>query len=187
MQFEVERKYRVTELRALLARLSELGGQPGEPELQTDRYYAHPARDFAVTDEALRLRRAGAANRVTYKGPKVNAESKTRRELELDLPPGDDVLADFGCLLEALGFRPVATVEKRRRKTHLDWQGQLVEVSLDEVERVGSFVELELIADDKSLPRAEAALAALAAALTLGESERRSYLELLLEAQRAGK
>lgn len=181
MQFEVERKYRVADLQALLARLAELGGQPGEAEEQTDRYYAHPTRDFAVTDEALRLRRDGAANRITYKGPKVDAESKTRRELELDLPPGDDVLADFGCLLETLSFRPVATVQKRRRKAHLDWQGQVVEVALDEVERVGSFVELELSADDKSLPRAEAALASLAAALALGESERRSYLELLLE------
>lgn len=186
MQFEVERKYRVADPRALLARLAELGVRPGEPESQFDRYYAHPARDFALTDEALRLRRAGAANRITYKGPKVSAESKTRRELELELPAGDDVLADFGCLLEALGFRPVATVEKRRRTAHLDWQGHAVEVALDEVERVGSFVELELSADDGGLSRAEAVLASLAAELALGQSERRSYLELLLAAARGG-
>lgn len=169
----------------MLARLAEFGGHPGEPELQSDRYYAHPARDFALTDEALRLRRAGAANRITYKGPKISAESKTRRELELELPEGDDVLADFGCLLEALGFRPVATVEKRRRKTYLDWQGYAVEVALDEVVSVGSFVELELSADDGGLARAEAALVSLAAALALGQSERRSYLELLLGERRS--
>jgi adenylate cyclase class 2 len=186
MQFEVERKYRIANEASLEARLAELGGKPGETELQTDCYYAHPSRDFAATDEALRLRRAGAANRITYKGPKIGAEGKTRRELELELPPGDDVLADFGRLLEALGFRPVATVEKRRRKAHFDWQGQEVEASLDEVAGLGSYVELELSAGDDSLAQAEAALASLAATLPLGESERRSYLELLLEAKRGG-
>lgn len=186
MQFEVERKYRAIDPQAILARLAELGGKPGEAELQTDCYYAHPSRDFAATDEALRLRRAGAANRITYKGPKVGAEGKTRRELELELPPGDDALANFGRLLEALGFRSVATVEKRRRKAQFNWQGQEVEASLDEVEGLGSFVELELSADDDGLAQAEAALASLAASLPLGESERRSYLELLLEAKRGG-
>ena len=186
MQFEVERKYRVADPQTLLARLAEIGVEPGEAESQTDCYYAHPSRDFAVTDEALRLRRAGAANRITYKGPKIGAESKTRRELELDLPPGDGVLADFGRLLEALGFRPVATVEKRRRKAHLDWQGHAVEVALDEVACVGSFVELEIGADDGGLSRAESALASLAATLPLGASERRSYLELLLATERGG-
>lgn len=187
MQFEVERKYRAIDQQAILARLAELGGKPGEAELQADCYYAHPSRDFAVTDEALRLRRAGAANRITYKGPKVGAEGKTRRELELELPPGDDALANFGRLLEALGFRPVATVEKRRRKAHFDWQGQDVEASLDEVSGLGSYLELELSADDDGLAQAEAALASLAATLPLGESERRSYLELLLEAERSGE
>ena len=185
MQFEVERKYRIADLAPLLARLAQLGAEPGEPESQLDCYYAHPARDFAETDEALRLRRAGAANRITYKGPKVGAEGKTRRELELALPPGDDALADFGRLLEALGFRPVATVQKRRRKAHLAWQGQTVEVSLDEVQGLGTFVEFELSADDDRVPQAEAALTSLAATLPLGQSERRSYLELLLEARPA--
>jgi predicted adenylyl cyclase CyaB len=89
-------------------------------------------------------------------------------------------------LLEALGFRPVATVRKRRRKAALAWQGQDVEVSLDEVERVGSFVELELGADDAGLPRAERSLASLAQKLQLDGGERRSYLELLFEVEEPG-
>jgi adenylate cyclase class 2 len=186
MRYEVERKYRVADLPALLARLAELGAKPGEAESQADCYYAHPSRDFAATDEALRLRRAGETNRITYKGPKVDSQSKTRRELELDLPPGDGALAEFGQLLAALGFRPVATVRKRRRKAALAWQGQDVEVSLDEVERVGSFVELELGADDAGLPRAERLLASLGEKLQLDGGERRSYLELLLEAKGPG-
>lgn len=178
--FEVERKYRIADFAAFTSRLAALGAAPGEAKTQEDCYFAHPARDFAVTDEALRLRREGEANQITYKGPKLEADSKTRRELELTLPAGAPALAQFGQLLEALGFRPVATVHKTRRTARLDWEGRDVEISLDEVEGVGTFVELELTADETERPNAEQCLRSLAAELQLGESERRSYLELLL-------
>jgi hypothetical protein len=45
---------------------------------------------------------------------------------------------------------------------------------------------LELGADDAGLPRAERLLASLAEKLQLDGGERRSYLELLLEAQDPG-
>lgn len=184
MQFEVEHKYRVADLERLAANLAELGAKPGEEEVQEDCYYAHPARDFANTDEALRLRRVGDANFITYKGPKVGAASKTRQELELPFERGAKALAQFGQLLEALGFRQVATVRKRRRKASLEREGREVEISLDDVEHVGTFVELELMADATERARAEQCLSSLAQELALDQGERRSYLELLL-AQRA--
>src|ERR1700688_1176895 len=103
MHFEVEQKFRIREPAAWLANLKARHGL-GEPEVQVDRYYAHPARDFAQTDEALRIRRIGQANYVTYKGPKLDTTTKTRRELELPLAPGDAGAAGFAELLEALGF-----------------------------------------------------------------------------------
>ncbi len=148
--------------------------------MQSDLYFAHPARDFAQTDEALRIRRVGQHNFVTYKGPKIDQTTKTRREIELDLPAGDRGAADFQSLFEQLGFRTVAEVRKHRRTWLLDWQGHAVEAALDEVDRVGTFVELEITADEGGLDAARAALAALAAELQLTSGERRSYLELLL-------
>ena len=88
---------------------------------------------------------------------------------------------EFSELLVALGFVPVAQVRKRRRTFHLDWQGHPVEVALDEVAGLGHFVELELSASEATLDGVRAALASLAARLELADSERRSYLELLLE------
>jgi adenylate cyclase, class 2 len=84
-------------------------------------------------------------------------------------------------LLAALGFRPVATVRKQRRRFDLDFKGHRVEGALDDVERVGTFVELELPASDEGLEAAKQAIRELAEELCLGPSERRSYLELLLE------
>jgi adenylate cyclase class 2 len=59
--------------------------------------------------------------------------------------------------------------------------GRRVEGALDDVEGVGTFVELELRADEKSVDEARRAIATLAAELDLGPSERRSYLEMLLD------
>jgi|GEM_PF-4203663 len=89
--------------------------------------------------------------------------------------------AGFASLLEALGFQPAAEVRKHRRKAHIDWEGSCVEAALDQVEQVGSFAELELAVAEAEVPRAKACLASLAARLGLEGSERRSYLELLLQ------
>ena len=76
-------------------------------------------------------------------------------------------------------------VRKHRRTFDLAWQGYEVEAALDEVAGLGHFVELEISADEQTLDAARAALASLATRLALGGSERRSYLELLLERTQA--
>ncbi|HET6881830.1 MAG TPA: class IV adenylate cyclase [Pirellulales bacterium] len=180
MSYEVERKYRLADASQLMERLRAWGAEFGPPQTQADTYYAHPARDFAETDEALRIRRIGDEAFVTYKGPKIDAESKTRVEIELPLSGGLQGADDHARLFEALGFRPVATVTKRRRKAGLSWQGREFEIALDEVESVGLFVEIETSADEADLEAAKASLASLADKLSLRDGERRSYLELLL-------
>ena len=61
------------------------------------------------------------------------------------------------------------------------WRGRQVTATLDEVNDVGTFVEFELMADSEDLETAKACIGSLADALGLADSERRSYLELLLE------
>ena len=107
MAIEVEQKFRVDDLAALQRRLAELGARPGETQIQVDCYYAHPTRDFAATDEALRLRRIGPSNYITYKGPKLDETTKTRREIEIPLPAGGAAAAQAAELLEVLSFRKV--------------------------------------------------------------------------------
>jgi adenylate cyclase class 2 len=177
MQLEVEQKHRVEDAAALESRLAARGAKWGPPLEQADEYFAHPARDFAQTDEALRIRTVGPAGFVTYKGPKLDATTKTRRELELPLAATH---AEFAELLAALGFRSVMTVRKTRRPFELVHQGQSVHGAWDEVAGIGTFVELELTTDDAGLVAARECIASLAADLELGPSERRSYLELLL-------
>jgi adenylate cyclase class 2 len=181
MQYEVEQKHRVADEAGLVARLQEWGGSLGKPIEQSDHYLAHPCRDFATTDEALRIRVVGDKSFVTYKGPKLDKTTKTRLEIELPLDPADHGGARFASLLAALGFTPVAVVRKRRRKFQITVGEYEVDGALDDLDGLGCFVELELQADDDGLEAAKRIIGNLASDLDLGPSERRSYLEMLLE------
>lgn len=181
MQFEVEQKHRVPDERALFERLAERGVEVGSRVEQSDQYFAHPARDFARTDEALRIRTVGDTSYVTYKGPKIDRVTKTRRELELPLHPSDAHGEQFAELLQALGFTPVAVVRKQRRSFRIKHAARDVEGALDTVEGLGTFVELELQADESNLDAAKRIISSLASELSLNSLERRSYLEMLLQ------
>jgi adenylate cyclase class 2 len=180
VMLEVEMKFPISDFAALERRLAEWGAGPAEALDEADHYFNAPDRDFARTDEALRLRRIGPANFVTYKGPKRDLQTKTRTEIEVPVAAGDRPAEDFMRLLQQLGYRPPAVVRNRRRIYRLTRDGYAVEVCLDDVAKVGRFAEIEIQAPEEQLDAARQALLATAAALGLANSERRSYLELLL-------
>jgi adenylate cyclase class 2 len=176
--WEVEQKLRIRDEAAVRRKLQELGVRWTEPIEQADHYFNHPCRDFAQTDEALRIRELRGERYVTYKGPKIDRDTKTRRELELPLSSAAE--DDYGELLVALGFRPVATVRKTRLPGSLTFNGREFQIALDDVPGAGQFLELETSADDQTLAGAKIALTSLVEALGPTEIERRSYLELIL-------
>ena len=181
MPIEVEQKYRLSDPSSLLTALAAMGAAPQQTVTQVDTYYAHPARDFAATDEALRIRCVGEANFITYKGPKLDATTKTRREIELPLDGGEQSAVQWDELLDALSFCRVAEVSKIRQIFHLQRDGQTIELAVDNVQGVGNFVELEIVvADEAGIATAQKQIAILASELQLEGVERRGYLEMLL-------
>ncbi len=148
-------------------------------EYHEDTYYQHPCRDFSKTDEALRIRVRRFNGHfeafLTYKGPKIDLRSKTREEIEVLIEDPDA----HARILESLGFREVLTVEKVREKYYVE---RGITLTLDEVEGLGKFVEIEAITDDKSkVPELVERLREILLELGVTRFERRSYLELLLE------
>ena len=187
MSFEIENKYRVSDRADLERRLAGLRAARKEAVEHRDLYLAHPDRDFAATDEALRIRRVGDENAITYKGPKRAGPTKTREELEVSFGSGDEPLRKLTTLFERLGFRPVIEVRKRRTAYSVPDRGREMEVVIDEADALGTFVEVEaLAADEADLPAAQAAVASLASELGLHDVEPRSYLRMRLDA-RLGK
>jgi adenylate cyclase, class 2 len=182
---EVEVKYRIADFNTLEKRLLEWGAKETEDREDNDTYFNAPHRDFAKTDEALRIRHIGRNNAITYKGPRTDKLTKTRTEIEISIESGDAPARDFANLLIALGFRPTASVRKRRRVLEFSRDGFNVQACLDRVDEVGTFVELEIMAEESQLAPAREAVLKIAAALGLSTMERRSYLELLLEARKS--
>ncbi|USZ68181.1 class IV adenylate cyclase [Halorussus salilacus] len=176
--YEVEVKVRADH-DAVRERLAELGADSVNEVAQEDTYYDAPHREFAETDEALRVREetpaeGEQATELTYKGPLVEAESKTRREIETAVEDGDAADA----ILSALGFDPAATVRKERERFAVGGYT----VTLDSVEGLGEFVEVETEAEDDIESAREGAFAVLRdLGLDPGDQIRTSYLGLLLE------
>jgi adenylate cyclase class 2 len=181
---EIEVKYPHDNLDAVRSLLNSLGARRVEQREDADHYFNAPDRDFARTDEAFRIRRIGMKNLLTYKGPKIDARTKTRLEIEVPAAEGEAIAGDLERLVTALGYRPVAVVRKQREVFELQRDQFTLHVCLDDVQSVGTFVEVEIVAEEKELEAARSVLLKTADELGLKQSERKSYLQILLERDR---
>jgi len=168
---ELEVKVPCEDLDGLEERLLGMGAMHLEDLDQVDQYFDHPGRDFGRTDEALRLRRENDRTVITYKGPKLDRDTKLREEIELSV----EDLERMSLILRRLGFRPVITITKKR--TVYELQG--MHFCLDRLPGLGDFVEMEWQGDD--LEEGKRRIMELKQRLKLVGNERRSYLELLME------
>lgn len=167
---------------AVRDRLAEVDAVRESTVVQEDTYYDAPQRAFAETDEALRIRRvrpvdersADTTARITYKGPLLEAESKSRQEFETGIDDGETMHG----ILDGLGFSPAATVTKERESYALDGYT----VTLDAVEGLGEFVEVETETESAAIETAREGAHRVLERLGLDPSEqiRTSYLGLLL-------
>ncbi len=169
--FEIEIKAKLNNLDEFKKLIVSHGAVAHKTVRESDRYFNHPSRDFAQSDEALRVRIEGSRAALTYKGPKIGTRSKTRFEAEVEISDA----SVMHTILEKLGFTEVLCVEKER--TVYDF-GSII-ICADRVDNLGEFAELEKIGEDRETIENE--LFALAQKLGLTEFERRSYLEMLLE------
>lgn len=174
--YEVELKVRADHDRVRAA-LTDRGAVHEATVEQEDTYYDAPDREFAETDEALRIRRerenGTTRTLLTYKGPLVEAESKTREEAETAVEDGHALEA----ILDGLGYTPAATVSKEREL----FSFREFTVTLDTVEGLGEFVEVETEVES-GVDRAREGAREVMRTLGLDPTEqiRSSYLGLLL-------
>jgi len=133
---EYEVKIRVMGLGPIRDRLMALGIRLTGSIVEKDLYFNSPTRNFGMTDEALRIRSTGEETTLTYKGPKLGLLGVKARE-ELIVRVGDG--KTLGEILIQLGFTRTAEIAKRRETYRVEG----TYVALDDVEGLGSFVEIE--------------------------------------------
>lgn len=152
----------------VIEKIISLGGRLSKTLRERDIYYNHPARNFKETDECLRIRIVDNKNILTYKGPKIDQNTKSRFEEEVEFVDLDSMII----ILSKLGFVEVDEIIKDRDLYIIND----IEVCIDKVEDLGSFVELEK--RDMDRVTVEKELFELAKDLGLSQFERTSYLEL---------
>lgn len=172
---EIEIKAKIENEEELRDKLKELGVEKKGKVFEEDIYFQHPSKDFAKSDEALRLRKSIEKSKeknerffLTYKGKKIDDKTKTREEITIEI----DSFEKAKKILEKLGFREVAKIKKSRELYKL---GEYL-ISIDDVVSLGKFAEIEKRSESYSAEE----MLALMKKLGLKESIRESYLELLL-------
>ena len=155
---EVEVKAKIDSFDEMRKRLDEINAIKTKTEHQEDRYFNSPVNDFAQ-----------------YKGPKIDAKSKTRKEVEMKIEDADKCSAIF----ESLGFEEVRTVIKEREY----YKYENYEISLDNVHGLDPYMEIEIsLEDDSDYSKAQESIFELFEKLGITDGfERTSYLELLEE------
>lgn len=165
IEVEVKLKVPCSQLNVIAQRAVEAGGKVEGPFEEVDVYYQHPCRDFKASDEALRVRYVnGSPRSITYKGPREAGQFKARREVIVD------VSSDPDTLLRQLGFEPAIRVSKVRTYIKLG----NVELTLDNVEGLGCFIEIESLRG-----KGEDVNGAINALNIRGEVVNRTYAELV--------
>jgi predicted adenylyl cyclase CyaB len=141
---ETESKHRVWDSAAVRAVLNRLGFRPDAVSLQVDEYYDTPAGLLRAADLVVRLRLVEGRVTAGFKGPRTFLPDGSHARLEVELPAAaaDDVRAE----LVRQGLVCVWQLQKRRREYRRP--GLSIVVCLDELPRLGHFVELEGSSDE---------------------------------------
>jgi predicted adenylyl cyclase CyaB len=154
---------------------------------EKDLYFSTPSGGSIERDSIIRIREdtnqdEGKRIILSYKSPNVLREGvETREEIEVE------VLDNISSLVKLLGkidVKPLVSVTKERVEYSLTYKGVEFTVTLDNVDTLGSFVEIELMSSQKEDAKQLSALGEeLASKLNLDLSRKTSlgYHEMMLE------
>ncbi len=179
MAREIEVKAKVRDAEALLRKLEELGCKLSEPVLQEDEVFnatgdvsSHPAGG-----NVLRIRHTNGKHFFALKRSTANELDCIEKELEV---------SEAGIMreiIDLLGFVSAVQVRKMRRKGNY---GEY-EICLDEVDGLGTFIEVEKMSDEDG-EKVQAELAEFLVSLEVDPGNRvlRGYDSMIYEKIHSG-
>lgn len=146
---EIEIKARVTNFEELISQLNTLGCIFSDEEVQTDRVYVQKVGDvttYLSNTHFVRIRHKSDNSYVfTVKADLSKLPSSqghlVKKEAETNVSDGQ-ALED---ILFMMGYQLSNTVIKRRRKANFND----LEICLDKVDDLGTFIEVERLSDDE--------------------------------------
>lgn len=141
---EIEIKAKVADREGILSQLTSLGCELSEPVTQEDVVFAQKVgsmEEFLTNSVFLRIREGtkGIVFTLKYNPDRQGAPDAMPVEHEITVDPR----AELEAMLSFLDFKPMVTVRKTRRSGNFkNW-----EICIDEVEELGTFIEVEQMAE----------------------------------------
>ena len=140
MTIEIEAKMRLVNPAALEGQLERLGASYLGERREHNTYFDHRDGSLKRSDQGLRIRVEQQPGKpdvitLTHKGPRAHGQLKNRTETEAQVYDARETAH----LFSVLGFEPVLTFEKHRKRYQLD--GCCID--LDSLPYLGDFIEIE--------------------------------------------
>ncbi len=145
---EIEIKATFDDKEKVKGALERLGAHAEKEKHQVDEYYNHPSRDTRKTNEYIRLRYKPGDNKGVF-AYHINIADGVNKEFET----GVDDHPTFKQILQRLHFQLLGVVDKRRETYKL---GEFI-VTIDLVEGIGNFVEIETEGEEDEIEEKKAA------------------------------
>jgi len=172
---EIERKFRLSqEKKAQILNSLETQGADLTPIHQIDQVFLHGIesfKEFKPGMPVVRLRTVNEKTTLTYKRAINDAGDSLEHETDVD---SAQVMQS---ILEEMGYKQVTLVDK----TRIEIKKDELTVVVDNVARLGDFLELEILAEEADSGDAEERILSAAAeyGLTRDDVETKKYDQLL--------
>ena len=138
---EIELKFKVDDMNDLLAKLRDMDCEVSEILSQNDTIYVSDLNHVESVEGSIWLRVRKENEKVELNLKKQSAKIQESKEIEFDVSSYEKA----NQLLETLGYQKWVVVNKKRRYSkYLNYN-----LCIDEVERLGSFLEIELLVDEE--------------------------------------
>lgn len=138
---EIELKFKVEDMNDLLDKLKNLGCEISKIFSQNDTIYVSDLNQVESVEGSIWLRVRKENEKVELNLKKQSAKIQESTEIEFEVSSYEKA----NQLLETLGYQKWVVVNKKRRYSkYLNYN-----LCIDEVERLGTFLEIELLVDEE--------------------------------------
>lgn len=137
---EIECKFQIQDKKELLNRLKEKGCSLEKEITQKDTIFVQDIKDTESKPNSIWLRVRKTNNTIELNYKKQSKKKSESKEIEFQVNDYDKAIE----FLIALGFQKWVEVQKKRITTTY----QNFNICIDEVERLGAFVEIEMLASE---------------------------------------
>ncbi|MEM4576890.1 MAG: class IV adenylate cyclase [Candidatus Nezhaarchaeales archaeon] len=127
-------------------------------------------------NKTLKLRKSNGRTKLIFKTKRAGDGFKENLEIEVEVKEKDT--GNLVQLLNLLGFKESLVIRKRRLSFCFDHYT----INVDDVEGLGSFVEIEILTDESEVERARNEISKILSVLGISEKEiiLKSYAEMMV-------